>query len=203
MEVGETSTHLGERGRTEPPAGGRIVEHYRVDVSRRMLRAIGIGVFVMTVGLAAATLAIMLPRWSGDIPEAAQREPLLPDRSVTRIRAQLPEDVRSQEAIFGLIGLAFIPTGGLISIIGLNRLLSEDHYLALRTDGAVFSGDGGERDFVAWADVEEIRAERGAVGFIRHDGDVWLRTERYAGIDAEELAKRASEVRRKGLFGLL
>jgi hypothetical protein len=54
-----------------------------------------------------------------------------------------------------------------------------------------------------WDEVAEIRVSENSVLFELHDGTVITRSERFAGIDSIALAKRANEVRRKAIFGLL
>lgn len=102
----------------------------------------------------------------------------------------------------GALGLVLVAAGALFAIIGLRRVLDEESYLALRSDGALFVR-GAERRLVVWSDVEDVRAEHGHVVFVGHDG---VRAEIdavFAGQPVADVVRVAREVRRKALFGLL
>jgi len=196
---------LAERG--DPlDHGGRIVEHFRVDASRRLVFALGLGSLVMTLGSLAMAAALLFMRVDGEVPLHARAMPLrgAPASGPVLSAPDDPIELRFSwwEVTFGVLGLASIAGGGGFAIYRLHRVLQEESYLALRTDGAYFCTDA-ERSLVRWEDVAAVRAEGHAVVFERHDGDDWVREERFAGVDAAALAKRASEVRRKALFGLL
>ncbi|HJL18638.1 MAG TPA: hypothetical protein RMH99_23455 [Sandaracinaceae bacterium LLY-WYZ-13_1] len=190
--------------------GGLIVEHYRLDPTRQLWSALGLGSLVMAIGSLVAASALFLSRSDAERPVHARAMRMGVGDGVVRV-GQVTEDgapVRRGsmwwELGLGALGIASICAGGGVAIVRLNRVLREERYLALRTDGAYFQA-GDERALVKWEDVATVRWDEpsAAVLFERHDGEPWRRAERYAGIDGPGLAKRAAEVRRKALFGLL
>lgn len=191
--------------------GGLIVEHYRVDASRQLARALGLGAAILTLGCLAISWALFLPRLGGpssdDRPArtfTAPRAALYYGSEVTRDGVPIHRDVPAQELALGLFGLGCVVAGALTTLVSLNVTLREERYLALRTDGAFFRA-GKERALIRWDEVEAVRfdATRREIRFERHDGSAWLRRERFAGIDGPTLAKRSADVRRRALFGLL
>ncbi|MCA9608560.1 MAG: hypothetical protein KC619_23315 [Myxococcales bacterium] len=162
--------------------GGRIVAWYRVDPTPRILRVLALGAAVMTIGSVVMASAF-------------------------RELGHSPVDFADQRALwiaFGIggAGLTTIVSGSLICIFGLRRVLAEERYLALRTDGLYFR-DGASREVVPWEDIREVGHEGEALVLERQDGSRWVRTERFAGVSAEELARRVKDTRGKALFGLL
>jgi len=160
-----------------------IVAYHRVDPTARIVKYLAIGAAAMSGGL------------------------LVMAGAFSRLgHASLDFFADSRVMFMGLglgaIGLTFMTLGGLYAILQLRRILSEEQYLALRTDGALFR-DGDALSLLRWEDVESVRADGDRVVFVRHDGAEWIRAERFADTDAEALAERAAEIRRKALFGLL
>lgn len=186
--------------------GGVIVAYYRLDPSRSLRRALGWGAFIVTLGAFVMALAILLPRLSGggEMHTTTARAAVFRGSQVTADGTPIVSRTSTLELGLGVFGLLCIATGGATAIVGLRRVLTEESYLALRTDGAYFRR-GDERALCRWEDVEEVRwmADARALWFIRHEGPPWIRAERFAGVEGAELAKRASEIRRKALFGLL
>lgn len=192
----------GRRDEDDHVRGGRIIEHYRLDPTKQLLRALGLGSLIMALGALTGAGALFYRR-----PQPSSTH----DEGVFRIGLATADGRPIQsgsvwwELGLGLIGLGSIVTGGTVAIVGLHRILREERYLALRTDGAFFRA-GREHSLVRWEDVSSVRwdNDRQEVVFDLHDeDDPWRRPERYAGIAGPELAKRASEVRRKALFSLL
>lgn len=186
--------------------GGKIVAYYRLDPSRSLRRALGWGAFIVTLGAFVMALAILLPRIGGEreMHTTTARAAVFRGSEVTADGTPIVSRTSTWELALGAFGLLCIASGAATAIVGLRRALAEESYLALRTDGAYFRR-GDERALILWEEVEEVRwvPDAGALWFVRHDGPPWIRAERFAGIDGPELAKRASEVRRKALFGLL
>lgn len=193
----------GEPRGEEHREAGLIVEHYRLDASTSMRRALGLASLVVTAGALLMASAIVVSRHDGGARATPVRDALFRAGEVTAEGAPV-ERPPGLELALGVAGLACIALGGASAIVGLRRVLTDESYLALCTRGAYFRA-GAERALVFWEDVEAVRwdAEERAVRFERHDGSAWIRAERYAGIDGPSLAKRAAEVRRKALFGLL
>jgi hypothetical protein len=188
--------------------GGVIVEHYRLDPTRQLLKALGVGSLIMAVGSLTVAAALLFPRLDRSRPVGPQvvhaRDAVLRTGQVTAEGEPVRNGSMWWELGLGLLGLASIATGGAVAIVGLNRTLRDESYLALRSDGAYFRA-GRERSLLRWDEVCAVRwdEDRRAVVFERHEGEPWLRVERFAGIAGPDLAKRASEIRRKALFGLL
>lgn len=201
------ASSAAEEGPDDHATGGLIVEHFRVDASRQLLRALGLGSLIMAVGSLVVAGALLAPRLDTERPVYARAAPgdaRFRVGQVTADGAPIRTGTEWWELGLGLLGLASIVGGGGIAIVGLNRVLREERFLALRTDGAFFRA-GRDRSLIRWEDVAAVRwdDERRELAFDRHDGASWTRAERYAGIDGAELAKRAADVRRKALFGLL
>ncbi len=179
--------------------GGLIVEHYRVDASAALGHALGWSSLVRTIG--GVVTFFILPRVGAWV--ATPSDAMFRLGQVTADGTPIERPLGLELAL-ALIGIVCVAIGGAVAIVGLRRVLTEESYLALRTDGAYFQ-QGTERGLVRWEDVEAVRWDASArvLRFERHDGSAWTRAERFAGIDGPELAKRASEIRRKALFGLL
>lgn len=186
--------------------GGLLVEHYRLDASRALSRVLGAGAAIVTLGAFLMAVAILLPRLDAraPMPVASTGPAILRVGAVNEDGTPIVSNTIGWEIGLGLLGLFSIAAGAGTTIVGLRRVLTEESYLALRTDGAYFR-HAKERSLLPWHEVEAVRwdAAAGAVLFVRHDGSEWARAERYAGIEGEQLAKRCAEVRRKALFGLL
>lgn len=188
--------------------GGLIVDYFRLDPTRALGRALGIGSLIVTLGGVVMGAAIILPRFDPEGPvyavHARAGDGIFTGGEVTADGTPIERDAFGWEIGLGLFGLACIVGGAATAIIGLRGVLSEESYLALRTDGAYFR-TAEERSLVRWEEIESVRWDpsEGVVRFVRHDGSTWVRAESFAGIDGEELAKRAGEVRRKALFGLI
>jgi hypothetical protein len=167
------------RRQGEPP----IVEWYRLDASRAILRTLVLGASIMLLGSLVSAWGLLSSR--GSIPH-----PFLGHRGA----------VMAAEAATERSPLLEISTG----LVGLKRALSEECYLALRHDGALFVSGDTER-FVAWDDLEDVTwdARSDALLFVGHDGESVPLVARFADVTNEELAKRARAVRRRAVHGLL
>ena len=86
--------------------------------------------------------------------------------------------------------------------LGLRQRLTEESFLALRTDGLYYTHKK-ERFFLGWGDLMEAEAEEGELRLHARDGSEICLRERFSGIELAELAKRIGSVRRRALFGLL
>lgn len=203
------------------PESAPIVEWYRLDASRRMARPLGVGALGMTLGALVWAATFSISRGDPAMPLGARAvrapigvlgagptlgphgelepggEPASPERIATLERLMVAEAAGS------VLGILCVALGGLTAILGLRRVLAEDAYLALRTDGALLV-NGDERTFASWDDIEAVRwdAERDALVLERREGEPWVLALRFAGVANRELVRRAVEVRRKSLFGI-
>lgn len=186
------------RPRTDPedPLGipaAPIVEWFRIDATRRIAKYLTIGAAGMVAGSFSIARLVM------GAPHAA----VMATRSPTRVPVLWPAVALEPTTIaWALIGFALIVGGGLFAILGLQRVLSDESYLALRVDGALFVR-GAARRFVRWEDIADVRhdAARDAIVFACDRGD-WPLEARFAGATNRDIVKKALEVRRRALFGM-
>lgn len=197
------------------PEGAPIVEWFRLDASRRIVRSLALGASIMLLGSIVSAAGLVMSR--GSLPHpvvAARRDSLARDPAIDPHTgatisgpgaASRPAGASPLlELTTGLVALGCLVGGGLTAILGLRRVLAEESYLALRHDGALFV-HGDEERFVAWEDVEDVRwdASTDALLFVSHDGEAVPLVARFADVANEEIAKRARAVRRRAVFGLL
>jgi hypothetical protein len=208
------------------PAGPPIVEWFRLDASQRIVRSLALGAGIMLLGSIVSAGALLVSRGALPHPvigrrrDVSMRDPAIDPHTGRPLGlasgpASVPLSGQSREAhsaprspvlelTTGLFAFACLLGGGLTAILGLRRVLSEESYLALRHDGALFV-HGDEERFVAWDDVEDVRwdASSDALLFVAHDGETVPLQARFADIANEEIARRARGVRRRAVFGLL
>ncbi len=203
----ETATLVGPDS-DDHVRGGLIVEHFRLDASRRLVGALLVGSLVMTLGSVCIAGALLFTHGDTERPVHARAmrpmDGLMRSGQVHADGTPITNDWLAYELLLGALGLGCIVVGGGGAITQLNKVLSEEEYLALRTDGAYFRR-GSTRELMKWEHVATVRWDeaRAAVVFELQDGDEWLRPERFSGVDGPGLAARAAEIRRKALFGLL
>ena len=194
MEHEAPPTHPARRSRPEEPP---IVEWYRLDASRSILRTLVLGASIMLLGSLVSAWGLFSSR--GNIPH-----PLLGHRGAVLAAEASPRRSPVLEITTGLVALGCLVGGGFTAILGLKRALAEECYLALRHDGALFVSGETER-FVAWDDLEDVSwdARTDALLFVGHDGEAVPLVARFADVTNEELAKRVRAVRRRAVHGLL
>jgi hypothetical protein len=147
-----------------------IVEWYRVDVTRRVVRRLAAGSACMIVGMLAVSRLVM-------------------GAGVGSLG-------------WGLVGIVTVIVGGCYAVIGLQRILGEEQYVALRVDG-VLVVDGDDHRYRKWEDIDDVRHDREGDAVVLVSGDEeWSLGESFAGIANVDLARSAAAVRRKALFGL-
>lgn len=154
--------------------GPWILEWYRLDHSRHIKRAL--------VTAAALTLV----------------------GSLTVAHALAIRSFGTAQVIVGLTGLAFTVAGPLVAIFGLRKVLLDDDYVALRSDGVCLAAGHPPR-VLGWNDLREVRyePEAEAVAFELSEGEVVHLRRCFAGIELPGLAKRIEHVRHKALWNLL
>jgi len=104
--------------------------------------------------------------------------------------------------VWGLLGIVVVIGGGCYAVIGLQRILGEEQYVALRVDGVLLV-DGDARRYRRWEEIDDVRHDRAFDAVVLVSGDEeWSLAERFAGIANADLARAAASVRRKALFGL-
>jgi len=174
-----------------------VLDAYRVDVSRALSRVIGLAAALVLLGSMATGSALVMARLEG-VPISMGR------RTDVAIGSQTQPGASPSASPLGLgaLGLFFVLAGAGTAIVGLRRVLREERYLLLRSDGALFV-QGRRRRLVKWQDVEDVRHDGRELVFVCHDGRELTIEERYGGVSLPELARRAASLRRKALFGLL
>ncbi|CAN5274553.1 hypothetical protein BH09MYX1_BH09MYX1_02540 [soil metagenome] len=99
--------------------------------------------------------------------------------------------------------LACAPIGPAVAVIGLQRNLRDEAFLAARTSGVLYERNGRAVTLL-WATLTKIEyVAPDMLVFHRRDEDSFTVPERYGTITVEELAKRLEELRRKSAFFLL
>lgn len=173
-----------------------VFDAYRADVSRALAWVLGVAAALVLVGSFASGSAVVAARLEG-IPIFAGRN--LQMEGAVAMGSPSPS---STPFFLGVLGLCLIAGGAGTAILGLRHVLREERYLLLRKDGALFVR-GNERSLVRWRDVEDVIHEDGQLVFVCHDGRALTVDERYGGVSGKDLAKRAAQLRRRAVFGLL
>lgn len=172
----------------------RVLDAYRADVSRALGRVLALGALLVLLGSLLCGSALVALRLEG-APVLVGRRP-----SVTGV---LPTpDVSATPWALGLGGLLLVIAGTGTAVLGLRHILAEERYVLLRSDGALFVR-GKERRVVKWRNVEDVRHEDGALVFHCHDGTALSVDGQWGGVTPSELARRAGQIRRRALMGLI
>jgi len=152
----------------------RIVEWYRADPGPRMRRILVAGPAILTLGGLVIAASFL---------------------------THLPRDARLVSA---LVGFVFVAGGALFTMVAMNRLLRDDVYLALRTDGLVLRSPEGET-LVPWDTLESARWEASRAELVlARTGAAPVRVQRGFGrVSGAELAARIEQTRRRAAMNLL
>jgi hypothetical protein len=152
----------------------RILEWYRVDPWPRMRRVIAIGPSVLTLGGLVMAVSFL---------------------------TRQPASVRIDAAV---IGLVLVAGAAIYTAVGMGRILRDDAYLAIRTDGVALRTDGPET-LVAWDDLEAARwdPERQELVLVTVHGRSVATVERFARVTGRELADRVTRARQRAAMNLL
>jgi hypothetical protein len=152
----------------------RILEFYRADPVPQMRRVLVIGPVLLTMGGLVIAVSFL---------EGMSRA------------------VRLDAAA---LGFALIAGGAIVTILGMHRMLREDLYLALRSDGVVVQSASGET-LVPWDELEQARwdAARCELVLVRADADPIVLRRPFARIAGRALAERILAIKRKVALNLL
>lgn len=148
------------------------MEWYRVDPSMSVVRVLLIAAPVLLVGCLSVAFA-----W---------------------LATHRPVPLR---AIVGAIGAAANVGGPLYAIFGLRRILMEDAYIAMRTDGVAIRDDAGER-VIAWDAIESASVKDNQLALMLRNHETTIVAQRFSGISPEQLARRVEHLRRREAMGL-
>lgn len=104
------------------------------------------------------------------------------------------------QAALAVVGAVCTLAGPLYAVLAFKAALSEERWVALRSDGLAWS-DGGREDFIAWGDLEAVEATPQGV-VLQAAGTRHLVDAPLDGITHEELAARIDLSRRRALMGI-
>jgi hypothetical protein len=152
----------------------RIVEWYRVDPWPRMRRFVVAGPGLLTLGGLVVAVSFMTHQ---------------------------PSDVR---LVATMVGFALVAGAAVVTTIGMSRILRDDEYLALRTDGVVIRA--GDCDtLVRWNELAAARWDpaRGELVLERDGADEVRTTCRFARVSGRELAERIARTKLRVAMNLL
>jgi hypothetical protein len=152
----------------------RILAFYRADTSARVRRVLIFAPVAMT--LAGMVIAVSF-------------------------LTHQPERVRVMSAA---LGFAMVAGTGIMTALVLQRVLRDDGYLAIRTDGIVVQAAARE-SLVPWAELAEARWDEPGRTLIlaRSEGPPVVVAWSFARISGPELVDRIEQDRRKAKMGLL
>jgi len=152
----------------------RILDWYRADPAARMRRVLIIGSATLTLGGVVIAVSFL---------------------------TRQPRAVRVDAV---LAGIALVAGGAAFTSAGMQRILREDAYVAIRTDGVALRS-GGRDATVLWDELERARwdAARAELVLERRDGAAHAVPAPFAGIDGPALAERIEHERRRAALGLM
>jgi hypothetical protein len=159
------------------PREDHIVDWYRVDNGPRMRRVLIAGPSLLSLGGVIMGVSFLT------------REPYA---------------VRACAAIFGI---AVVAMGGALTMGGMYRILRDDTYLAIRTDGVLLrtaaTGDSAEV-LVPWDGLTRARWDRDRAVLVleRKEGEALEVATRFAGMAGQPLADRIEQARRRVSLGI-
>lgn len=154
--------------------GERVVEWYRHDASRRIVRILIPSSFVLATGAVLVSRSLFI------------------------------RELTDAGALLGLLGLILVALGPLSAIVGLRRVLRAEDFLLLCTDGLFHHAGGTvERYLWADIERVEFDEGRDGIELRMRNGERHRIDKRFAGIGNPALAHRLDEVRRKATFGVL
>jgi hypothetical protein len=152
----------------------RMVEWHRASAGSRIRRVLFVGPFVVSLG-GVVTAASLLVHPARDVRIACT-----------------------------LAGLLLVAAGASTTIVGMQRLLREEVYLALRTDG-LFVQQAGQQALVVWEDLERAHWDesKGELVLERLNAPPIAMGARFAGIGGARLVQRILAIKRKAAMNLL
>jgi hypothetical protein len=172
----------------------RMIDWYRVDTTERIKQVLGVAASLVLLGSLLGAICVGLLRSSsGPARYAMFRTPVLEAAPAENVDLVLG---------LGVVALMLVVGGGGTAILGLMRELSQERWLALRTDGLVIA-DAGREKRAPWGKIDDVRVEGTTIVVSLASGDTWSIRDRFAGTTRKELGQRIAHVRRRALHGLL
>jgi hypothetical protein len=159
-----------------PEASQFIVEWYRVEQLRQVGRVWAVGASMLSAGVLVLAVA-----------QANQVD--------LQATALLP---------LVLAGVLLTIAGPLYAVIAFQRVLGDERFVALRSDGVLYS-DGVAETLVRWEDLEDACCEDAETAVVLRiaGAEPLVLNARFGGIGAVELAARIKAVQRKALMNIL
>jgi len=156
------------------PQGPRILEWHRAAAGARMKRVLVLGPAVLTLGGLVIAASFL---------------------------TRAPRALRADAT---LLGLALVAGAALFTMIGMQRILRDDRYLAVRTDG-LFLQASGKETLIPWDRLERATWDpaRRALVLERAEQPPIVVLGEFADIGGPELAGRIHAARRKAAMNLL
>jgi len=193
---------------SEPQAAeGRVVGWYRPDISARVWLLLPACMVLTVIG--ALVVGYGYGRLERVDPVGLHADARAFEKS-ERARAHDRFEVhdRGEDGAGGsmwilfTLGLLLVASGPGLAIMVLRRIWGRDDFLLLRTDALIASRDG-QSTRIEWDAIEKVAfdPERG-IELRMRDGESQVVDPALVD-DAESMAKRLEEVRRKASFGLL
>jgi hypothetical protein len=114
-------------------------------------------------------------------------------------------------ALSAALGLALVASGAAFTLLAMQRILRDDTYLAIRTDGLVYRSAGQVKDpgdpeetRIAWDDLARARWDEGRAVLVLEPvtGQPLVIAHPFARIAGPELAERIERSRRRASMGL-
>lgn len=99
------------------------------------------------------------------------------------------------------VALTLVFSGGVSAIAGLRREMMQERWLALRTDGLVYSRDGKTRR-MPWRFITDVHLEGPILVVVLESGKRIEIRERFAGTTRASLRERIAQELRRELHGL-
>ena len=112
-----------------------------------------------------------------------------------------PESVRSTAAV---VGLLLVAGGASLLLAGMFRILRDDAYLAIRTDGVVLRSESRET-LIVWSELARTRWDARSAELVleRTAGQPIVVAHRFARIAGPALADKLELARRRASMGML
>ena len=101
-----------------------------------------------------------------------------------------------------IIGAITTLSGPLIAVIGLPMVIGGDDFLALSTQGVVLVRKK-ERQTISWQDLRDATVLDRVLRLRLESGVVVEVTERFAGIELDDLASRINRTQQRAIMGLI
>jgi hypothetical protein len=157
-----------------PPTAPRILEWYRADPWPGMRRVLVAGPSLLTLGGLVIAVSFL---------------------------SSVSGEVRSDASA---AGFALIGSGALVTIFGMGRILRDDSYVALRTDGVAVHV-GGQETLVTWDGLVGVRWDPSRSALIlEREGSPSIVVERgFARTPGTEVAGRIEQTRRRAALNML